>query len=249
MSPETPDGSFGVQVARRHDSKAYRAQAVVFATGYYDNPNFLRVPGEDLPHVTHYFVEGHPYWHQRVIVIGAGQQQRRRRARVLARRGDGDAGAFRRGVRPDGKGVGAARHRQPGQGGKHCGALALAGSCDHANSRRSVSDADRRGGDAPGRCRTGHDGVPRRHQAAAPARRAGGSGDRRPGSRRGHHGNPDTGVLSGGRHCERKRREPAVHRECPRAWRADRAAPAAMACRRYGRHRSQSAGPTVASSR
>jgi thioredoxin reductase (NADPH) len=66
------DASFGVQVARRHDSKAYRAQAVVFATGYYDNPNFLRVPGEDLPHVAHYFVEGHPYWHQRVIVIGAG---------------------------------------------------------------------------------------------------------------------------------------------------------------------------------
>jgi thioredoxin reductase (NADPH) len=44
----------------------------VFATGYYDNPNYLRVPGEDLPHVTHYFVEGHPYWRQRVVVIGAG---------------------------------------------------------------------------------------------------------------------------------------------------------------------------------
>jgi thioredoxin reductase (NADPH) len=67
-----PDGCFRVKAARRHDSKAYRALAVVFATGYYDNPNYLRVPGEDLPHVTHYFVEGHPYWHQRVIVIGAG---------------------------------------------------------------------------------------------------------------------------------------------------------------------------------
>jgi thioredoxin reductase (NADPH) len=67
-----PDGSFRVQVARRHDGKVYRASAIVFATGYYDNPNYLRVPGEDLPHVTHYFVEGHPYWHQRVIVIGAG---------------------------------------------------------------------------------------------------------------------------------------------------------------------------------
>ena len=67
-----PAGSFGIQVARRHDNKAYRAQAVVFATGYYDNPNFLKVPGEDLPHVAHYFIEGHSYWHQRVIVIGAG---------------------------------------------------------------------------------------------------------------------------------------------------------------------------------
>jgi thioredoxin reductase (NADPH) len=50
----------------------YRAANVVFATGYYDNPNFLRVPGEELPHVAHYFLEGHPYWHRRVIVIGAG---------------------------------------------------------------------------------------------------------------------------------------------------------------------------------
>jgi thioredoxin reductase (NADPH) len=63
---------FRIQVRRRHDRKTYHAATVVFATGYYDNPNFLGVPGEDLPHVTHYFVEGHPYWRQRVIVIGAG---------------------------------------------------------------------------------------------------------------------------------------------------------------------------------
>jgi thioredoxin reductase (NADPH) len=66
------DGGFVVEVARAHDAKRYRAANVVFATGYYDNPNFLRVPGEDLPHVAHYFLEGHPYWHRRVIVIGAG---------------------------------------------------------------------------------------------------------------------------------------------------------------------------------
>ena len=35
-------------------------------------PTTSGIPGEDLPHVAHYFVEGHPYWHQRVIVIGAG---------------------------------------------------------------------------------------------------------------------------------------------------------------------------------
>src|SRR6476661_10027331 len=69
--PPVP-GRFRVKVQRRHDRKTYQAQSVVFATGYYDNPNFLRIPGEDLPHVTHYFVEGHPYWHRRVIVIGAG---------------------------------------------------------------------------------------------------------------------------------------------------------------------------------
>jgi bacillithiol disulfide reductase len=63
---------FRVEVSRPHDRKTYHAAAVTFATGYYDNPNFLGVPGENLPHVAHYFVEGHPYWRQRVIVIGAG---------------------------------------------------------------------------------------------------------------------------------------------------------------------------------
>jgi thioredoxin reductase (NADPH) len=67
-----PEGGFRVEVRRPHDRVAYRTDAVVFATGYYDNPNFLRIPGEELPHVSHYFTEGHPYWHRRVVVIGAG---------------------------------------------------------------------------------------------------------------------------------------------------------------------------------
>jgi bacillithiol disulfide reductase len=66
------DGRFLVSVRRAHDTRSYRAGAVVFATGYYDNPNYLGIPGEELPHVAHYFTEGHPYWHRRVIVIGAG---------------------------------------------------------------------------------------------------------------------------------------------------------------------------------
>jgi len=67
-----PDGRFRIEITRPHDRKSYLADAVVFATGYYDNPNFMDVPGELLPHVSHYFVEGHPYWHRRVVVIGAG---------------------------------------------------------------------------------------------------------------------------------------------------------------------------------
>jgi thioredoxin reductase (NADPH) len=63
---------FRAEVQRRHDRKTYDASSVVFATGYYDNPNFLGIPGEGLPHVHHYFAEGHPYWHQQVVVIGAG---------------------------------------------------------------------------------------------------------------------------------------------------------------------------------
>ena len=71
VRPEA-DGQYAVEVRRAHDAKTYRASAVVFATGYFDNPNFLHVPGEELPHVAHYFLEGHHYWRQRVIVIGAG---------------------------------------------------------------------------------------------------------------------------------------------------------------------------------
>jgi thioredoxin reductase (NADPH) len=66
------EGGFGIDVRRRHDSTTYRATNLVFATGYYDWPNPLRVPGEELPHVAHYFTEGHRHWRQNVVVIGGG---------------------------------------------------------------------------------------------------------------------------------------------------------------------------------
>jgi thioredoxin reductase (NADPH) len=42
----------------------------VLATGYYDQPNRLDVPGEDLPHVRHFYKEAHPYFRRRVVVVG-----------------------------------------------------------------------------------------------------------------------------------------------------------------------------------
>jgi thioredoxin reductase (NADPH) len=48
----------------------YTATRVVIATGYYDLPRPLGVPGEELPHVSHYYREAHPCWHQDVVVIG-----------------------------------------------------------------------------------------------------------------------------------------------------------------------------------
>jgi thioredoxin reductase (NADPH) len=48
----------------------YRAKKVVVATGYYDLPNYMGVPGEHLPHVNHYYTEPHPFWNQDVVVIG-----------------------------------------------------------------------------------------------------------------------------------------------------------------------------------
>ena len=47
-----------------------RARAVVLAMGYYDAPNHLNVPGEELAHVRHYYDEPHPYYRQRVVIVG-----------------------------------------------------------------------------------------------------------------------------------------------------------------------------------
>ncbi|HWO95717.1 MAG TPA: YpdA family putative bacillithiol disulfide reductase [Bacillus sp. (in: firmicutes)] len=54
-----------------HTSKGqYKANFVIIATGYYDHPNYMNVPGEDLPKVSHYFKEAHPYFDKDVVVIG-----------------------------------------------------------------------------------------------------------------------------------------------------------------------------------
>ena len=45
---------------------------VIMAIGYYDRPNLLGVPGEDLPHVRHYYSEPHPFYRQRVVIVGGG---------------------------------------------------------------------------------------------------------------------------------------------------------------------------------
>ena len=66
------NGEFEVGIREKHGAGRLNARAVVVATGYFDQPNLLNVPGEDLPHVHHYFLEGHQYWRQKVVVIGAG---------------------------------------------------------------------------------------------------------------------------------------------------------------------------------
>lgn len=47
-----------------------QARSVVIATGAYDRPNLLEVPGEDLPHVAHYYREAHPFYRKHVVVVG-----------------------------------------------------------------------------------------------------------------------------------------------------------------------------------
>lgn len=54
-----------------HTSKgAYETPYVVIATGYYDHPNYMNIPGEEMDHVFHYFKEAHPFFDTDVVVIG-----------------------------------------------------------------------------------------------------------------------------------------------------------------------------------
>jgi len=65
------DGAFTVVTERDNGAQeCYQTKNVVVATGYYDLPNEMGVPGEHLPHVNHYYTEPHPYWSQDVVVIG-----------------------------------------------------------------------------------------------------------------------------------------------------------------------------------
>ena len=48
----------------------YDARNVVISIGYYDNPNYLGIGGEDLPHVSHYYTEAHPFFDRDVVVVG-----------------------------------------------------------------------------------------------------------------------------------------------------------------------------------
>ncbi|HEY5328775.1 MAG TPA: YpdA family putative bacillithiol disulfide reductase [Acidobacteriaceae bacterium] len=65
------DGAFEVHTTDRFGRKlTHRARKLVVSTGYYDLPNYLNIPGEDLPKVKHYYHEPHPYFAQDVLVIG-----------------------------------------------------------------------------------------------------------------------------------------------------------------------------------
>ncbi|WP_064091006.1 YpdA family putative bacillithiol disulfide reductase [Rossellomorea aquimaris] len=50
--------------------ETYQAKHVIIATGYYDSPNYLNIPGEKEEKVFHYFKEAHPFFDTDVVVIG-----------------------------------------------------------------------------------------------------------------------------------------------------------------------------------
>ncbi len=88
----------------------YSAVNVVLAIGYYDNPNTLGIPGEDLPHVSHYYTEPYAFYNRDVVVVG-GKNSAAEAALDLFRGGRaGIAGSSRTGNGFDAEVLGAAGH-------------------------------------------------------------------------------------------------------------------------------------------
>ena len=107
---EGQDGNFTVVTQTDKGPKQrYGGKKIAVATGYYDLPNELGVPGENLPHVSHYYTEPHELWNQDVVVIGgknsaaeAALDLYRNGARVtLVHRGKELGATIKYWVRPD----------------------------------------------------------------------------------------------------------------------------------------------------
>jgi thioredoxin reductase (NADPH) len=65
------DGDFRVLTRDKFGRESlYRTRKLIVATGYYDLPNYMNIPGEEMPKVLHYYDDPHPYYNLDVIVIG-----------------------------------------------------------------------------------------------------------------------------------------------------------------------------------
>lgn len=65
-------GAFVVSTRTLEGARETRCRAVIVATGYFGAPNRLGVPGEELPHVTHVYREGHDAFQRTAVVVGGG---------------------------------------------------------------------------------------------------------------------------------------------------------------------------------
>jgi thioredoxin reductase (NADPH) len=75
ITPESEgqDTVFAIEsISSRGVARVRHARHVVLAIGYFDRPVLLGIPGEDLPHVHHFYSEAHPYYRQRVVIVGGG---------------------------------------------------------------------------------------------------------------------------------------------------------------------------------
>ena len=131
------DGAFTVHTEDRFGrAGALEARKLVISSGYYDLPNYMNIPGENLSKVHHYYVDPHPYFEMDVVVIG-GKNSAAIAALELWRSGARVTLVYR------GPEIHAARqvldqagHRKPHQGRRDQGVLRLQRGRDHAGHRR-----------------------------------------------------------------------------------------------------------------
>jgi len=104
------DGDFRVSAFDQHERPLeYHTRKLILATGYYDLPNIMGISGEELPKVTHYYREAHPYAGCDVLIIGAKNSAAisaldlyRHGARVtLVHRGPGISPSVKYWIKPD----------------------------------------------------------------------------------------------------------------------------------------------------
>jgi thioredoxin reductase (NADPH) len=109
-SIEGSDGNFVVRTLDHHQrDREYHARKLVLATGYYDRPNLMNIPGEELPKVLHYYREPHPFFNLDVLVVGgknsaaiAALELWRHGARVtLVHRREGISNSVKYWIKPD----------------------------------------------------------------------------------------------------------------------------------------------------
>ena len=110
QSIEGSDGDFVVRTVDHYQrDREYRARKLILATGYYDLPNLMHVPGEELPKVMHYYREPHPFFNSDVMVIGgknsaaiAALELWRHGARVtIVHRREGMSSSVKYWIKPD----------------------------------------------------------------------------------------------------------------------------------------------------
>ena len=110
QSIDGSDGDFVIRTVDHHErDREYHARKLVLATGYYDRPNLLNVPGETLPKVMHYYREPHPFFGLDVMVVGgknsaaiAALELWRHGANVtLVHRGEGIRSSVKYWIKPD----------------------------------------------------------------------------------------------------------------------------------------------------
>ncbi len=107
---EGSDNNFVVHTTNMHGHRReYHARKLILATGYYDRPNYMNIPGEELAKVMHYYREPHPFFGLEVMVIGgknsaaiAALELWRHGAKVtLVYRGTGISPSVKYWIKPD----------------------------------------------------------------------------------------------------------------------------------------------------